>query len=218
MVGITLSPEQIRSAPPEVRQWLEHEIAASLGLNARGPEPAAAAAEHLVAFDDAEALAVLSLIQGMLPAVNVFFELGRKGEMTGQDGLEALRLADMLRHTHLQNVDQVVSCLKIINNAARQVRQDGEATVYLIDPRGYCLVAAQTQQSIFRIWQQIIGRHELPMQQPAAPIARGDGMAVPAFGLSGVVPPAAAHLGGFAPAEPSGLMRSAQDMGATRPG
>jgi hypothetical protein len=33
MVGITLSPEQIRAAPPEVRRWLEHELAVSLGLN-----------------------------------------------------------------------------------------------------------------------------------------------------------------------------------------
>jgi hypothetical protein len=30
MVGVTLSPEQMRNAPPEVRRWLEQEILACL--------------------------------------------------------------------------------------------------------------------------------------------------------------------------------------------
>jgi hypothetical protein len=34
MVGITLSAEQLRAAPPEVRRWIEHEVAVSLGLHA----------------------------------------------------------------------------------------------------------------------------------------------------------------------------------------
>ena len=31
MVGLTLTPEQIRKAPPEVRRWLEREVATTLG-------------------------------------------------------------------------------------------------------------------------------------------------------------------------------------------
>ena len=37
MVGITLSPEQIQQAPPEVRRWIEQQIASALGLSAPRP-------------------------------------------------------------------------------------------------------------------------------------------------------------------------------------
>ncbi len=32
MIGITLSSEQIRTAPAEVRRWIEREVMTSLGL------------------------------------------------------------------------------------------------------------------------------------------------------------------------------------------
>ena len=32
MVGITLTPEQVRTAPPDVRRWLEQELAKTFGL------------------------------------------------------------------------------------------------------------------------------------------------------------------------------------------
>lgn len=87
----------------------------------------------------------------MLPAVNVFFELGRTGESVGRDGIEAFRLTDMMRHTRLQSLEQVIACLQAINEAARHVRQDANASLYFLDRRGYCLIAVETQQSIFRI-------------------------------------------------------------------
>lgn len=62
MVGITLSPEQIRSAPPEVRRWLEHELAVSFGLHGREVDAEPASAEHLMVFSPEEAAAVLPLI------------------------------------------------------------------------------------------------------------------------------------------------------------
>ena len=37
MIGITLSSEQIRTASAEVRRWIEHEVATSLGLQVRVP-------------------------------------------------------------------------------------------------------------------------------------------------------------------------------------
>ena len=70
MVGVTLSPEQIRNAPPEVRRWLEQELLASLGLQQPETE---AGAPQLAPCSEEEAAAILSLIQGMLPVVNVFF-------------------------------------------------------------------------------------------------------------------------------------------------
>jgi len=166
MVGITLTPEQIRSAPLDVRRWIERELAASLGLRPGEVSAAQPQPEHLVACTLEEAAAVLSLIQGMFPVVNVFFELGRQGASIGSEGLEAFRLADILRHTRLQNMSQVMAFLDIINQAVRRVRADPAATLYVLDSRGDCIVAAQTQQNVSRLWHQVIGGPESSGEQP----------------------------------------------------
>ena len=101
----------------------------------------------------------------MFPVVNVFFELGRQGASVGSEGLEAFRLADILRHTRLQNMSQVMAFLDIINQAVRRVRADPAATLYVLDSRGDCIVAAQTQQNVSRLWHQVIGGPESSGEQ-----------------------------------------------------
>ena len=160
MVGITLSPEQIRAAPAEVRRWLEHELAVSLGLNPPAMPITQPSSPHLAACTPEEAAQVLSLIQGMLPVVHVFFELGREGAAPGE-GIEAFQLADIMRHTRLEVLDQVLACLEILDQAVQRVRNDPGATFHAVDQRGYCLVAAQTQRSIRAIWQQLVAEREL---------------------------------------------------------
>lgn len=59
MVGITLSAEQIRSAPPEVRRWLEKEVLVSFGLQAPAAEASSA---RLIDLSVEDATLVLSLI------------------------------------------------------------------------------------------------------------------------------------------------------------
>ena len=160
MVGITLSPEQIRAAPPEVRRWLEHELAVSLGLNPPALPITQPSSPHLAACTPEEAAQVLSLIQGMLPVVHVFFELGREGAAPGE-GIAAFRLADIMRHTRLEVPDKVLACLEVLDQAVQRVRNDPGATFHAVDERGYCLVAAQTQRSIRAIWQQMVAQREL---------------------------------------------------------
>lgn len=157
MVGITLSPEQIRAAPPEVRRWLEHELAVSLGLNPPALPITQPSSPHLAACTPEEAAQVLSLIQGMLPVVHVFFELGREGAAPGE-GIAAFRLADIMRHTRLEVPDQVLACLEALDQAVQHVRNDPGATFHSVDQRGYCLVAAQTQRSIRAIWHQLVAQ------------------------------------------------------------
>jgi hypothetical protein len=165
MVGLTLSAEQIRNAPPEVRRWLEQELLASLGLQPPSTEPNA---PPLVACSSEEAAKVLSLIQGMIPVVSVFFELGREGARTEIEGIEAFRLNDILRHTRLQTLEQVVACLDSIDEAVGQVRGDPEATFYGLDSRGHCFVAERTQRSIARVWQEMIATGNLPPFAPSS--------------------------------------------------
>jgi hypothetical protein len=194
MVGITLSPEQIRSAPPEVRQWLEHEIARSLGL--RPASDAVASPTHLAALSPREAVALYGSIRGMVPVVNVFFELGREGTSVGQEGIEAFRLADMLRHTHLPGMEQLAACLQVIDQSFRRIRDDEDAALFILDPRGYCIVAAATQQSVLAVWRQEIAAQQLvaDAEAPAVPDTAPAEASAP-FSMSGTVPPTSVHLG-----------------------
>jgi hypothetical protein len=100
---------------------------------------------------------MLTLIRETFPAVNVLFELGRPGASFAQGRVEAYRLSDILHHTRLQNVDQVVTCLELINEALRRVRGAADAAFYSLDSDGHCFIASQIQQNILRLWKDIIG-------------------------------------------------------------
>jgi hypothetical protein len=194
-----LSPEQIRNAPPEVRRWLEREIAASLNFQ---PEAQAmeVASRHLIRCGPEEAAAIFASIRGALPVVNVFFEFGREGESIGQEGVEAYRLANMLRHTRLQSLEQLGACLQIIDEAVRSIRNDASATLYGLDRRGYCVIATATQQSILGVWRQVIAGHGLENVQAAGgpEVARAETSAPLFPTIAGAIPPASLHMDGAA--------------------
>lgn len=193
MVGITLSPEQIRSAPPEVRQWLEQEIARSLGLHPQS-ETVVADAPHLAACSPQEAMAIYTSIRGLLPVVNVFFELGRDTARNSEDGIEVFRLADMLRHTRLPDLERLVACLQVIDNAFHQIRNEDDEALFILDPRGYCIVTVTTQQSVLAVWTQEIAAKQFVTGDAAADTSADLSPAGP-FSISGTVPQTSIHLG-----------------------
>jgi hypothetical protein len=160
MIGITLNSEQIRQAPPDVRQWIEREVIASLGLQTR-PAADKPHGEHLASCNAEEVVAVLAQIQRVLPAVNVFFEFGRQGTVIAQSRVEAFRLIDIAHHTRLQNVAQVIACIDIINQALGTVRDDPTASFCGFDRDGHCFIALESQQNILRLWQTVIANQEL---------------------------------------------------------
>ena len=166
MAGITLSMDDIKAAPPEVRRWLEHEIARALGLQAA---PAPAQAPALVGCNIEEARDMLALVQGMLPVVSVFFELGREAASVAVHGLRAYRIADILRHARLQSPDQVIQCLNVLTQALRRSRSDAAAEFFALDDQGHCLVAEATMRSVQRLWQEILAQRaaEQPMEASA---------------------------------------------------
>ena len=128
MIGITLTTDQIRSAPIEVRQWIEHEVIAALDLAApAAPSLKPVQTAHLVACSMQEAAAVLSQIGGMGPAVNVFFEFARPTISFGTPPVMSLRLIDILHHTKLESIEQVMESLEAINRALARVRHDVSA-------------------------------------------------------------------------------------------
>ena len=166
MIGITLTGEQIRTAPPDVRRWIEREVMATFGEPSRpADEPRG---EHLAVCSPAQAEAVLAQIQGVLPVVNVFFELGRQGAIFGQPDIEAFRLLDIAHHTRLSDVNQVVACLDIINQAYSNACGDVTARFCALDREGHCFIALETQQNILRLWQKMIARQQLSLEEPPA--------------------------------------------------
>jgi hypothetical protein len=170
MIGITLTTDQIRNAPREVRQWIEHEVIASLGLAADAPVAATPPQmAHLVPLSAEEASAVLSQIQGVLPAVNVFFEFARPGVSYGQPAVMTFRLIDILHHTKLQNVGQVLACLDMINQALARVRRDPSVRFCGFDNEGHCFIAPESQQNIAQLWRSVIASQQTVANDAAAP-------------------------------------------------
>jgi len=160
MIGITLTTDQIRTAPTEVRQWIEHQVIASLGLGTQPPVAEQPHAIHLAVCSEDDVAAVLAQIQNFLPAVNVFFEFGRPGISYGQPPVMAFRLLDILHHTRLRDVEQVIACLDVINQAVTAVRSDPSARFCSFDNQGHCLIAPQTQHSIFGLWQNLVAHQQ----------------------------------------------------------
>lgn len=167
MVGITLSPEQIQQAPPEIRRWIEQQIAGALGLSRPAPV-VEAPARHLVGCDLEQARAVLSLITGLLPVAGVFFELAQEPIAVTQQGLHVLRLDEIQRHCRLQGPSQVVACLGAIDEALRRTAGALDVALTMVDGSGHCLVADETARSIMALWQEIVTTHH---HAPIAPIA-----------------------------------------------
>jgi len=175
MTGITLTAEQIRNAPAMVRQWIEQEVMTSLGLAPRTQAAAPPQAAHLVACSVEDMAGVLEHIRGVFPAVNVLFELGRPGISFGQPAVMTFRLMDILHHTRLEDVGQVMTCLEMINEALATVRKDPSVRFCGFDNEGHCLVAPQTQASIAALWQTMMERQEAARERetgrPIAPAA-----------------------------------------------
>jgi hypothetical protein len=193
MVGITLTPEQIKSAPPEVRNWLEHEIAASLGF---GRTDKLASPPQLATCTLQEAEAVYASVSGMFPVVNVFLELGREGASIVQGSLEAFRLVDMLGHTRLPDMQHLLACLEFIDQAFREIRKDVDACLFALNRGGYCIVAAGTRRNILSLWARLIATQQIARREDA-----GDANAAftHPFSTSGTLPPSSIHLDGAFP-------------------
>ncbi|MEI5681784.1 hypothetical protein AAAK29_25985 [Mesorhizobium sp. CCNWLW179-1] len=197
MVGITLSPEQIKSAPPEVRQWQENQIAASLGPEAglrfpNGPQ-------RLGVCTPQEAEATYISVRDTVPVVNVFFELGREGVSIDQEGVEAFRLVDMLRHTRLAGMHQLGACLQMIDQTFREIHDDNETALLVVDLRGYCIVAADTQRNILALWTQLVAAQRIAQPDAAGSTKATLAQASAPFITSGTVPPSSIHLNGAFP-------------------
>src|SRR5262249_34030473 len=138
MTSFTFSVDQVRSAPPEVRRWIEREITTTLAaLNRSEQDLSQLHAAALAACTPQEAAEVYEMIKSNFLLSQVFFELAREAPNNrGAAPLHTLGLADMLRHTRLTDGDRLVDCFTAINQAFRAVRNDPEASLFGFDQHG----------------------------------------------------------------------------------
>ena len=185
MTSFTFSIEQIRSAPPEVRRWIEREIAATVAALSKADHDASQVHEAtLAACAPDEAAQVFELVKGNFLLSQVFFELAREAPNSrGTSPLYPISIADILRHTRLGDGDRLVDCFTAINQAFQSIRKDHEATLFGFDQYGHVFIHQTTHDSVRRLWQQLVATRP-PLTQE---LGAGDGQAEADF-----TPP---HLG-----------------------
>jgi hypothetical protein len=186
VTSFTFSPEQVRSAPPEVRRWIEREIAATLAaLSKSEHDPSQVHAGTLAACMPHEAAQVFEVIKGNFLLSQVFFELARETPNSRAAApLHALSIADILRHTRLSDGDRVVDCFTAINQAFQTIRNDPEATLFGFDQYGHVFIHQTTHDSIRLLWEQLFASHP--------PIIGASDAAIEGPAPAGFTPP---HLG-----------------------
>ena len=158
MTSFTFSIEQLRSAPPEVRRWIEHEFTAALAaLNSHEHDLSRVHTTALAAGTPREAAQLFELIKGNFLVSQVFFELARDtpNSSLSTAPLHPLSVADILRHTRLGGGDRLVDCFTAINQAFQAIRNDPEATLFGFDQRGHVFVHQTTHDSIRQLWEEL---------------------------------------------------------------
>jgi len=182
MVDITLSSDRIRTAPIEVRRWIENELAESLGMHSPAPAIAAVHHEQLVACSAEEVGRIFDFVQGMQPVVNVLLELGRGiGSRLPNDVMVAA-LHEVAARAHLRSPQQVIACVRILNEALQQLRSDGDALLCAVDDEERCYVALETQAHIQEVWQAIVAAHTQTLAKPIRTSAAPPYAVAPASG------------------------------------
>ena len=162
MTSFTFSLEQLRSAPLEVRRWIDNEIVTALGSLTRSEHgPSEPHSIELAACTPDEALKVFELIKGNFLLSQVFFELAREmPPHTGGSGPHhTLNIGELLRHTRLSDGDRLADCFTAINTAFQSVRNDEEAALFGFDQHGRVYIHDTTHQSIRCVWQQLVTAH-----------------------------------------------------------
>ncbi len=193
MVGLVLSTEQVRAAPPEVREWIKGLIDAELA-GAFAPQREAPAT--LASLSVPEAAAIAGRIQGDFLTLQLFFELGREAPPGAPQPphLHRAAIADIVRHVRLPSPDRFGAAIEAIQEAFRQVRGDPQAALFGFDQRGGIYVHENTQRAIHAVWERFVGAQ--PVSAEAAPPPP---MPMPPMPMPPMSMPPLAQEGGLAP-------------------
>jgi hypothetical protein len=155
MISFAFTTDRIRSAPPEVRRWLEAEILGAL-REAAGPRPEPAHAPELAACTPQEALALFEAIRNDFATAQVFLELGREPPLPNSPPpLHVLAIGEFQRKLRLSD-DRLVACFAALNHAFMRLRNDPEAVLLGFDDSSHVYLHAATHASIRALWEMLI--------------------------------------------------------------
>lgn len=174
MTSFTFSAEQIRSAPPEVRRWIENEIANALGSLARFEhDPLRVEAGALAACTMEEAAQIFNLISGDFLVTQIFFELARETSLAhGASSLHGVNLHEMQRHLQLDDGRLLFESLNVINQALQRVRNDSAASLFASDNQRHVYIHETSYRNIRKLREQLLSEHS-PSAAPQMAEASG---------------------------------------------
>jgi len=157
MTSFTFTPEQVRTAPPEVRNWMVRQIMQALSAGERpSHDPAHAERAALSACSVEEALQIFNLIRGDFVLTQVFFEIARDpAPGRSAPSLHILDVGELLHHTRLHSGEALVESLEAINAAFREIHHGADATLFGFDDHGHVYVRQETHLSVRQVWEQL---------------------------------------------------------------
>lgn len=165
-LSLVITSEELRTAPREVRQWLQRLIGA--------PDPTNLVFERngfrytdetLAILDEAETLAVLECIADDFVATQVLFQFGSDcyDPATGVQHAHVVSAADIARYTEIHSPATIPDYLNRIEQSVRDLRGDQTASLFRRHAHGRYSVHESTQVAIHRVWEKL-----MKAQGPAA--------------------------------------------------
>jgi hypothetical protein len=159
MVNLVLTPQQVRTAPQPVRDWLLGLLATEVGLQSQSELVGEAdGTPSLAECSEEEVRRILADLAEDYLSTQVFFELGRErwGMTLGQADVCRLSLSDLLHHARLVEPAHLMACLDRIATSFRQVHGDGSGVLVAFDQSGGLYVTDATNRSIRSVWRSLV--------------------------------------------------------------
>lgn len=170
MTSFTFTIEDLKSAPADVRRWLLGRIESDLlTLGSLPPNSPPVHALALAACTADEAARIFESIKDDFAATHVFLELARE---TGNDPaaqFHPINVDTLTRNTRLDG-RLLVSCLRTINCAFQELRDDPRATLFGFDQANHVYVHETTYRSIRDLWLTLVRLHTPAEANSAEPV------------------------------------------------
>jgi len=157
-VTLMITPEQVKGAPREVRQWLFRLLGAA--------EPASFIVErngfryteeNLAICSEAEIGAIYDRICHDRVAAQILLQFGCNSydPATGAIHAHRVHVGDLLRYTELRSGTLLDGYLKMITDALRAERNDRAAEFFQHEHHNAYWVHELTQTAIHRLWERL---------------------------------------------------------------
>ena len=162
MIGITLTAEQVKTAPPEVRRWIEGVLRKELSLEEHHPlqrEGFRYAEGDLAICGLPEVSQIFTLLRREPDACRLFLALGcdNYDRTRGIHVPRPINIAELTARFGVGDFAALLPGFEVINNALRQIRRDASATLFLVDGEERLLVHQETQWHIHQLLQLLTG-------------------------------------------------------------